>query len=63
MDKKTKILNFIFWSVIIVSISFTFYKTIIRQDFVIINYSEDTIEEVPEILDSEGDENIVDTQI
>lgn len=45
MDKKTKTLNIIFWFVILISICFTFYKTIIKQDFVIINYSEESSEE------------------
>ena len=45
MDKKTKILNAIFWGVVILSVSITFYKTIIKQDFVIINYEESSEEE------------------
>ena len=53
MEKKTKILNFIFWFIVILSICFTFYKTIIKQDFVIINYSEEEIGIEEEIVDQE----------
>lgn len=45
MDKKIKILKFTFWSLIVLSTCFTFYKTIIKQDFVIIDYSEDLEED------------------
>lgn len=42
MDKKTKILNILFLSTIIFSLVITFYKTVILQDFVIVNYEEET---------------------
>ncbi len=42
MDKKTKILDSIFWGMVVLSLSITFYKTIIKQDFVIINYEEES---------------------
>ena len=57
MDKKTKILNIIFWLVILLSICFTFYKTIIKQDFTIINYSEDDSGKI------EGEESMVSEEI
>jgi hypothetical protein len=57
MDKKTKILNIIFWLVILLSICFTFYKTIIKQDFSIINYSEDSSGDIG------NEENVVSEEI
>lgn len=57
MDKKTKTLNIIFWLVILLSICFTFYKTIIKQDFSIINYSEKSSE------DAVNKENVVSEEI
>lgn len=41
MDKKTKILNRIFWAIVTLSLLLAFYKTVIKQDFVIVNYFED----------------------
>jgi hypothetical protein len=63
MDKKTKILNAIFWGTVVLSIVLTFYKTIIKQDFTIINY-EDESNEVQEESDiEEGTEQNVDKNI
>lgn len=50
MDKKSKILLSILIAVTILSIGYTFYKTIIKQDFEIVNTEpvldeSDTIEE------------------
>lgn len=53
MDKKTKTLKIIFWSAIVISICFTFYKTIIKQDFVIIDYTSEVEKKEVENLVSE----------
>lgn len=62
MDKKTKILNTIFWGTVILSLSITFYKTIIKQDFVIINYEETTDKDI-ESEQTTDENNIVNEEI
>ncbi len=61
MDKKTKILNSIFWGMVVLSLSITFYKTIIKQDFVIINYEDESKDETSKEdseIQEETEENI-----
>lgn len=41
MDKKSKILVIVFIILVLVSVAFTFYKTIILQDFEVIDSSEE----------------------
>ncbi len=41
MDKKSKILIWIFVVLTLLSVGYTFYKTVILQDFVVINTSEE----------------------
>jgi len=41
MDKKSKILIWIFVGLTVLSVGYTFYKTVILQDFVVINTSEE----------------------
>lgn len=56
MDKKSKILLIILVIITIASIGYTFYKTVIEQDFEVVNtepleeedVSEDTSEDVSE---------------
>jgi hypothetical protein len=61
MDKKTKILNRIFLATIIFSLAITFYKTIVLQDFVIINYEENGGDE--EGVEEEIIENVIEENI
>lgn len=42
MDKKSKILLIIFIVLLIGSVSYTFYKTVIRQDFSVVNTESST---------------------
>lgn len=60
MDKKTKTLNLIFWSTVVLSLIITFYKTVIKQDFVIINYEESSVHNVE---DQNLEESLVDEEI
>jgi len=41
MDKKSKILIWIFVVLTLLSVGYTFYKTVILQDFEVINTSEE----------------------
>ena len=45
MDKKSKILLIVLALVTIFSIGFTFYKTVIRQDFEVVESTEVGVEE------------------
>ncbi len=45
MDKKSKILIWIFVVLTLLSVGYTFYKTVILQDFVVIDSSEEETEE------------------
>jgi hypothetical protein len=40
MDKKSKILIWVFVTLTLLSVGFTFYKTVILQDFEVINTEE-----------------------
>ena len=40
MDKKSKILIWVFGFLVLISLAFTFYKTVILQDFEVIDTSE-----------------------
>jgi hypothetical protein len=60
MDKKTKTLNLIFWSTVVLSLIITFYKTVIKQDFVIINYEESSVHNDE---DQNLEESLVDEEI
>ncbi len=45
MDKKSKILLIIFIVILVISVGYTFYKTVILQDFEIVN-TENSVEEL-----------------
>jgi len=40
MDKKSKILLILFVIILVISVSYTFYKTVILQDFEVVNTKE-----------------------
>lgn len=58
MDKKSKILIWIFVVLTLLSVGYTFYKTVILQDFEVI----DTTEEETEITDVVADEETGDLE-
>ena len=51
MDKKSKILIWVFVGLTVLSVGYTFYKTVILQDFVVIDSSEEEVDET-QIIDS-----------
>lgn len=55
MDKKSKILIWTFIAITLLSIGYTFYKTIILQDFEVIESSEEYVEE-----EEMGEEEVTD---
>lgn len=61
MDKKSKILVIVFIALVLMSVAFTFYKTVILQDFEVIDSAEeeDSNAKIDENQSEEGEsENI-----
>jgi hypothetical protein len=48
MDKKSKILIWVFVTLTLLSIGFTFYKTVILQDFEVVDTSSGDTKNTPE---------------
>jgi len=64
MDKKSKILIWVFGFLVLISLAFTFYKTVILQDFEVIDTSEYAQDEesVEEDIEESSD-SVVDVQV
>jgi len=64
MDKKSKILIWVFGFLVLISLAFTFYKTVILQDFEVIDTSEYVQDEenTQEDIEESGD-SVVDVQV
>lgn len=62
MDKKSKILLIILIVATIASVSYTFYKTVIKQDFEVVNVEPELEDDSADAeVDSESDS--IDTQL
>jgi len=56
MDKKSKILIWIFVGLTVLSVGYTFYKTVILQDFVVIDTSEGMADEDVSVESEESED-------
>ncbi|NQV88005.1 MAG: hypothetical protein HQ402_00425 [Parcubacteria group bacterium] len=61
MDKKSKILLWVIIIVAVASIGYTFYKTVIRQDFEVVNTEEEVVTDEEALTD--GGEQASDTPV
>jgi Tfp pilus assembly protein PilO len=63
MDKKSKILFILFVVLLVLSVSYTFYKTVILQDFEVINTEEEgTGEEDQTVEENQSDDSSLETE-
>lgn len=59
MDKKSKILIWVFGFLVLISLAYTFYKTVILQDFEVIDTSKYAQDEE----NSNSDDSVGDVQV